>query len=379
MSLDDTVQDLADRLHLALVVLDLDLKIAAYSLHDTDARRARLARLLAGTSPLTDATVATHRLRTAAHPVRLPDDGIVLPLRHEKRLLGYLHLVDDHPGADLAALESAAPEIGMLLALRLAEQRHGVEHSKTLLSALLHGAPDERRRAADTLVRENLIEDVEHYAVLVHEAPEGVPRAVTRLAVDATLEFTHRATTVKIVGAVLGAQGVVLFPRPINPARLDQVLSRPGLEPIRTGVGSPKPTLTAAVDSYHEARTACRAATSDPTHYGRRVYWDDLGADRLLLQLPLDRLTPAQLPTGVQRLLSTPQGPELIATLAGYLDNGGEIQKTARHLNIHRSTLYYRLDRIRELTGCDISDGATRLDLHVGLRVARLAGLWPAP
>ncbi|MFF4777149.1 PucR family transcriptional regulator [Microtetraspora fusca] len=386
MSLDDTLQDLADRLGTPLVVLDLDLKVAAYSIHDTDARRSRLARLLAGSlAPLTEALVRAHRLRAVAHPVRVPADSqcdarVVMPLRHEQHLLGYVYCVDDRPGGEtpadaMRALEAAGPEIGMLLALRLSDLRRSVDHARSLLSALLGDAPDERERAAESLLREGLIEDVEHYSVLVCRAPEPYPRSVTRLAVEATLEFTTRSTTVKIVGAVLGVEGVVLFPRPVNPARLDRVLASPGLEHVTAGAGGVKRSLTEAVESYHEARIAYRASRADPRRYGRRVFWDDLGLDRLLLQLPLDRLTSGHLPAGVRRLLASPHKAELVSTLQSYLDSGGEIQRTARRLNIHRSTLYYRLDRIREVTGCDISDGAVRLDLHAGLRIARLAGL----
>ncbi|WP_036501708.1 MULTISPECIES: PucR family transcriptional regulator [Nocardia] len=388
MSLDDTVQDAADRLNTPLVVLDLDLRIAAYSIHDNDVRRARLAQLLAGWNPVTEDVIRTHDLRAAARPVRIPagDSGeaVVLALRHDKRLLGYLFYLDDRPGpqtiaADMDVLEPALPDIAMLLALHMSDLRHGVEHSKYLLSDLLHGSQRERRHAAATLVREGLIEDVEHYTVLVHRAPAHLPQSVTRLAVDATLDFIGRATTVKVVGAVLGDDGVVLFPRRVNRDRLDRVLDRPGLERVRAGVGSVQDELADAVTSYHEAQIACRAADADPKRYGRKVFWEDLGIDRLLLQLPLDRMTASQFPPGVQRLLAAAQASELAATLEGYLDSGGEIQGTARRLNIHRSTLYHRLDRIREVTGCDISDGATRLDLHAGLRVARLAGLWPQP
>lgn len=388
MSLDDTVQDLADRLRTPVVVLDLDLKVAAYSIHDTDARRARLAGLLAGSVPVTDAMIKSHGLRAAVRPVLIAADAdhdtrIVLPLRHQKRLLGYLYYVDDGPDADNSvigepdALEAAAPDIAMLLALKLSEERHSVEHSRFLLSALLGDSAVERRHAADTLLQEGLIEDVDQYSVLVLRAPDPVPRSVTRLAVDATLEFTTRSTTVKIVGAVLGSDGVVLFPRPVNRERLERTLSPSGLEPVTAGVGGVKRSLAEAVASYREGQIACRASILDPNRYGRRVFWDELGLDRLLLQLPLDRLTPNDFPAGVQRLIAAPNGRELAATLESYLDNGGEVQRTARRLSIHRSTLYYRLDRIRDVTGCDITDGATRLDLHAGLRVARLAALWP--
>ncbi|MFF4189923.1 PucR family transcriptional regulator [Nonomuraea sp. NPDC001831] len=384
MSLDDAVQDLADRLGVALVVVDRDLRTAAFSVHDTDARLARLARLLAGsTAPLTKPLVEEHRLRQARHGVRVPqDDGelVVLPLRHEQQLLGYVYYVEDReaPRADdLAVLESAAPEMGALLSLRISDRRHGTENSRQLLAELLGESPEKRAKAAGKLVRDNLIDDVEHYSVLVLRAPESAPRSITRLAVEATLEFTTRSTTVKIVGAVLGAEGIVLFPRPVNHDRLERALAGPGLEAVVAGVGSVKPSLAEAVDSYHEARLAHRASRLDPQRYGKRVFWDDLGLDRLLLQLPLDRLTPSQFPEGVRRLLDAPHGVELAATLEGYLDSGGEIQSAARRLRIHRSTLYYRLDRIREVIGCDITDGSIRLELHAGLRIARLAGLWP--
>ncbi|MDF5754600.1 helix-turn-helix domain-containing protein [Spongiactinospora sp. TRM90649] len=384
MSLDETVQELADRLGVALVVLDHDLKVAAFSVHDTDARLARLARLLAGSAaPVTESLVREHRLRQAEHGVRVSRPGgelVVLPLRHEQHLIGYVYYVEDRatprPG-DLEALESAAPEIGVLLALRISDRRHGEENSRQLLAELLGESPAARSKAAETLVRDNFIEDVEHYAVLVLRAPESSSKSLTRLAVEATLEFTRRSTTVKIVGAVLGAEGIVLFPRPVNHDRLERALAGPGLEAVVAGVGSVKPSLTEAVDSYHEARLAHRASSLDPSRYGKRVFWDDLGLDRLFLQLPLDRLTPSQFPAGVRRLLDAPHGAELAATLEGYLDSGGEIQGAARRLSIHRSTLYYRLDRIRELTGCDITDGSIRLELHAGLRIARLTGLWP--
>lgn len=41
----------------------------------------------------------------------------------------------------------------------------------------------------------------------------------------------------------------------------------------------------------------------------------------------------------------------------------------AEELHVHRTTLYYRLDRIKELTGADLRDGATRTDLQLALRL----------
>ena len=41
----------------------------------------------------------------------------------------------------------------------------------------------------------------------------------------------------------------------------------------------------------------------------------------------------------------------------------------AAGISIHRSTLKYRLKRVRELLGQDLNNGSTRLDLHLATRV----------
>ena len=126
---------------------------------------------------------------------------------------------------------------------------------------------------------------------------------------------------------------------------------------------------------HHEAQIAWRATVRDPRKYGRAAFWEDLGVDRLLLQLPLDELSPTDFPAEVQRVMTLPADSDLVTTLEAFLNSGGHVVETARALHIHRSTLYYRLDRIREQIGGDLYDGAVRNDLHAGMRVARLAGL----
>ena len=54
-------------------------------------------------------------------------------------------------------------------------------------------------------------------------------------------------------------------------------------------------------------------------------------------------------------------------TLGVYLDSGGNYDRTADALIIHRSTLRYRLGRIREVSGRDVADPDSRLNLHLSL------------
>jgi DNA-binding PucR family transcriptional regulator len=59
---------------------------------------------------------------------------------------------------------------------------------------------------------------------------------------------------------------------------------------------------------------------------------------------------------------------DLVNTLWQYYECGGNYDATAHALLIHRSTLRYRLRRIRELTGHDLGAADTRLNLHIATR-----------
>jgi PAS domain S-box-containing protein len=48
---------------------------------------------------------------------------------------------------------------------------------------------------------------------------------------------------------------------------------------------------------------------------------------------------------------------------------------TGQALVIHRTSLYYRLRRVREISGADLASGDDRLALHLGIEVARFIGL----
>ena len=56
-------------------------------------------------------------------------------------------------------------------------------------------------------------------------------------------------------------------------------------------------------------------------------------------------------------------------TLTQYLEHGGNYDATAAELSVHKSTLKYRLQRIRELTGLELNDP----DVHFNLQLATRA------
>lgn len=56
---------------------------------------------------------------------------------------------------------------------------------------------------------------------------------------------------------------------------------------------------------------------------------------------------------------------DLLRTLKIYLENDCNAQKCGRLLFLHRNSLVYRVHRIQEITGCDLSDPVERSYLRI--------------
>ncbi len=387
MSLDNAVENLSATLGHAIVVVDVDWNVAAASFHDTERDREHLSlTLTVSNQELAESRLKAEAARVRRRAIRVGTDRagssrVVAPLNHDDRLVGYVTYLDEAevdapiPRAVQKAIDAAEPELALRLALWGFEVRNRNEHTRTLIRDLLGETRRSREVAAGRLLDEGLVSDSGESCVLVLRSRSPRDRLSARWATERTLRLVSRSTTVRVAGATVGEEGVFVFPRRVNPTRLAVVLSDTGLESVCAGVGSVKESLLDAVDSHHEAQIAWRATVRDPRKYGRAAFWEDLGVDRLLLQLPLDELSPTDFPAEVQRVMTLPADSDLVTTLEAFLNSGGHVVETARALHIHRSTLYYRLDRIREQIGGDLYDGAVRNDLHAGMRVARLAGL----
>jgi sugar diacid utilization regulator len=146
---------------------------------------------------------------------------------------------------------------------------------------------------------------------------------------------------------------------------LDHVV--PGGRPWM-GVSTVKPDgfdLTEALAEASVAVSFGRAARDS-----RTINYGDLGVFRLFS--PDGRWT--QLEDFVREMLGplldydAAHSTDLVQTLDAYLRRDGSLNQLADDLLIHRSTLVYRLRRIRELLDVDIDDSQLRLDLSLAAR-----------
>jgi sugar diacid utilization regulator len=133
-------------------------------------------------------------------------------------------------------------------------------------------------------------------------------------------------------------------------------------------VGSSYPDAWHIAASYREAQFVANLPSSAPAPV---LLFDALGVYRMLSSVTD--------PAGIEAFMNDQVGAlleydsrhhsGLLITLAQYFDSGCNIDRAAAELSVHRSTLKYRLKRIRELLGRDLNDGPTRLDLHLAARV----------
>jgi sugar diacid utilization regulator len=127
-----------------------------------------------------------------------------------------------------------------------------------------------------------------------------------------------------------------------------------------------------------EALLAANVAEGS-TPEGALLAFEQTGAYRLLLSAMTDN------PSELQRFYAETVEPlvaydeqyetELLGTLETFLEADGNVAGTAQRLFTHRHTVYYRLERVRELTGLDVSSSDGREKLSLGLKAMRVLGI----
>ena len=110
-----------------------------------------------------------------------------------------------------------------------------------------------------------------------------------------------------------------------------------------------------------------------------KLAFEDTGAYRLLLPAMSDD------PGELERFYAETIEPlaaydeqyetELVTTIEAYLEADGNVAATAKGLFTHRHTVRYRLERVKELCGHDVSSTDGRERLSLGLKAMRVLGI----
>jgi sugar diacid utilization regulator len=144
-------------------------------------------------------------------------------------------------------------------------------------------------------------------------------------------------------------------------------MDKPGS--CRVGVGAPCIGAPEFPRSLGQALLAVKMqiATGCPEQV---TVFDDLGVCQLLSENANIGALEAFIHRWLGTLLDydTTKGAPLVETLSGYLECGGNYDATAKVLPLHRSTLRYRLQRIRDVSGHDLNNPDTKFNLQLATR-----------
>jgi purine catabolism regulator len=126
--------------------------------------------------------------------------------------------------------------------------------------------------------------------------------------------------------------------------------------------------------SFHEARYALEVTVFANGRAPDVASWRDLGAFQLLLSV--------QDGEALRLFCDSVLGPieegegeyggELLKSLEAFLEQNGQWERAARELFCHRHTLRYRIRRIEQLTGRDLSTARDRIEFWLALKAREL-------
>ena len=310
-----------------------------------------------------------HDALDAAGPIR-HGGRLVVAAQPRDDVVGILALVDpDEVAGDDArvAIEHGATVLAIELARLSGIAETELRLRRDLVDELLAGT-DETIAIARA---EALGYDLErpHRVVVVETGPDAPDRhelfhAVRRAARDCG------------VGTLLATNGqsvVVLADtdRPWEPFRVTVGRELRGGR-CRVGVGGRCDRAGDLPRSHREAVQALRVQSV--VGGDRAIVFDELGVYRLLAGIDdlddVDRFVHSWL-GDLLDYDANKEASDLVTTLGQYLDCGGNYDATAHALSVHRSTLKYRLQRIREISGHDLGSPDVQFNLQFAVRAWR--------
>ena len=135
------------------------------------------------------------------------------------------------------------------------------------------------------------------------------------------------------------------------------------------GVGTAVVGVRDLARSYKEAQAALEIGEVFDAENAVFRY-DDLGIARLISQLPAPlcmQFLGEIFPGGSMESLDR----ETLSTIRAFFENSLNVSETARQLFIHRSTLVYRLEKVKKLTGLDLRKFDQAIVFKIALMVRK--------
>ncbi|MET3904628.1 hypothetical protein ABIE35_003211 [Paenarthrobacter sp. 4246] len=392
------VERVALKLGRGLSLEDLDGVLLAYSSNQSHADRVRVNFLLSKRVP-SDVSVwqLSHGIATAVRPVVVPANEelgmlgrVCVPLLVRGFRVGYLwvqlDVEEQSATAILAELPGVRDELDLLAGLLLDSNTAESEFRRRREQEFLSACSGESNAVAAVAGWKEIQGRGPWQLVTILDA-DGARSDVDPLAATLTHRSAALQSTIGVNAALFSAgtetHSVVLFRESGGRADHAQVLvhyqlelakrSGRAVDRVILGISEPFQVIRQLAGAYRQSKVAAQAAAVDRP-LGELVDSRSVGVyqlfDRLLAPGGWDDTGSVHFRT----LEDQDKNGELLPILELLYDSDGSVQDVAAKLHLHRSSIYNRLGRIRQLIGADPLSGAIRVELHAALKARRWAG-----
>jgi hypothetical protein len=332
-------------------------------------------------------TSAREPLRVPASPHHGLLPRVMVPIMAGAQVLGRIWLIDaDQPvdDDDIVRTIGASREMRTHLLGRSEAARRNVAAGSEVLREIQRAGTNRRQALFKQLRDDFEIADLEHtYVCIIHflTQPSEHAEADDPRLFDGVLATFIELLDVRGAAACVRGDEVIalLSSHESGETTLEQISAAAHRAAIlhdisvnAIGLGGALESRDCFGSSLHQAEFAAKIATRVPDLNGR-ASWDDLGEYRLFFAVEWNQAGVASINQGVASLIAERRIP-LAATLLAYLEREGDVNATADALNLQRTTLYYRIERAKEVLG-EEPTGQARFAIHAALRLADLAGL----
>lgn len=321
------------------------------------------------------------KIRETLRPVYLPVmpevglemERLLAPIVVHGEIYGYMWIIADvHV---LSQMDMMAVEIGATVAALLMLYQESVQTAEaslkgSLMSQLIEGDANRETILTDQSLRYG-VDLRSSYVMMVVEADNSQPRYVTRLYRTINQVLTQHE--LHAVAGQFAGQVVIL----IQANQDIQTLADTLVDRLTTTNGGCRMGISMTFKDAANVKHA-HLQCVELLEISRRLksdtpiqYFADLGYIHTLFHAGVDSLHHNPYVPALRQLLDEKQA-DLFNTLEAYLDAGGNSVQTAENLHIHRSTLNYRLARIREVCDVDLSSPTVRVNLQIALKLMRL-------
>lgn len=321
---------------------------------------------------------------TASHALRRVELGIALPDFMSAFRIGQLTLWDDilegvtaRPDTQKAALRVVSQvmrtiEVGSTAAAGayLEAQQYRVADSarvaRDLLEDLLAGHPPVVAPRRASLVAAGLEEDADLVVVVASLGDQGADVGPVRGALATALP-----------GLVVARQDGVVAVLPVTDPSADQVVA--AVRRALASMAARNVWPSVGVSGTHTGWLSVPAAYEEATH-ARKSLLGSPGLRMIEEMSTLDFLVHSQGDDGarivspaIRAFLAEDRESNgvFVATLQAYVAANLNAKEAAMALVVHPNTVYYRLERITERTGCDVRRVDELIDLLLAVRLVR--------